>query len=100
MQILRHSKIAVTMETYTEVPATRDPRPARRPAGGSLEAGDVSVRTSIVPGPCPPSAELAPAWIGFAGAAQVAQLRRTVTRNGRKTVEVVYLITVFTGCGT
>jgi len=27
-------------------------------AGGSLEAGDVSVRTSIVPpGPCPPSAD-------------------------------------------
>jgi len=38
-------------------------------------------------------AVLAPAWIGFDGAAQVAQLRRTVTRNGRKTVEVVYLIT-------
>jgi predicted transposase YbfD/YdcC len=38
-------------------------------------------------------AVLAPAWVGFAGAAQVAQLRRTVTRNGKKTVEVVYLIT-------
>jgi predicted transposase YbfD/YdcC len=37
-------------------------------------------------------AVLAPAWIGFAGAAQVAQLRRTVTRKGKKTVEVVYLI--------
>jgi predicted transposase YbfD/YdcC len=36
---------------------------------------------------------LAPAWIGFVGAAQVAQLRRTVTKNGKKTVEVVYLIT-------
>src|SRR5579862_6557628 len=36
---------------------------------------------------------LAPAWIGFAGAAQVAQLRRTVTRKGKTTVEVVYLIT-------
>jgi predicted transposase YbfD/YdcC len=36
---------------------------------------------------------LVPAWIGFDGAAQVAQLRRTVTRNGKKTVEVVYLIT-------
>ncbi len=35
----------------------------------------------------------APAWIGFTGAAQVAQLRRTVTRAGKKTVEVVYLIT-------
>lgn len=35
----------------------------------------------------------APAWIGFAGAAQVAQLRRTVTRNGKKSVEVVHLIT-------
>ena len=34
-----------------------------------------------------------PAWIGLDGAAQVAQLRRTVTRNGKKIVEVVYLIT-------
>jgi predicted transposase YbfD/YdcC len=38
-------------------------------------------------------AVLAPAWTGFAGAAQVAQLRRTVTAKGKKTVEVVYLIT-------
>ena len=38
-------------------------------------------------------AALAPSWIGFAGAAQVAQLRRTVTRKGKKTVEVAYLIT-------
>jgi predicted transposase YbfD/YdcC len=38
-------------------------------------------------------AVLAPAWIQFAGAAQVAQLRRTVTAKGKKTVEVVYLIT-------
>jgi predicted transposase YbfD/YdcC len=38
-------------------------------------------------------AALAPAWIGFEGAAQVAQLRRTVVRKGKKTVEVVYLIT-------
>jgi predicted transposase YbfD/YdcC len=36
---------------------------------------------------------LAPSWTEFDGAAQVAQLRRTVTRNGKKTVEVVYLIT-------
>ena len=36
---------------------------------------------------------LTPSWIEFEGAAQVAQLRRTVTRNGKKTVEVVYLIT-------
>ena len=36
---------------------------------------------------------LAPAWTGFDGAAQVAQLRRTVTKKGKKTVEVVYLIT-------
>jgi predicted transposase YbfD/YdcC len=34
-----------------------------------------------------------PAWIDFDGAAQVAQLRRTVTHKGKKTVEVVYLIT-------
>ena len=38
-------------------------------------------------------AVLAPFWIEFEGAAQVAQLRRTVTKKGRKTVEVVYLIT-------
>jgi hypothetical protein len=38
-------------------------------------------------------AVLAPAWIEFDGAAQVAQLRRTVTMKGKKTVEVVYLIT-------
>jgi hypothetical protein len=36
---------------------------------------------------------LAPAWIEFRGAAQAAQLRRTVTKKGKKTVEVVYLIT-------
>ncbi|MFI5067104.1 MAG: hypothetical protein ACHP9Z_24415 [Streptosporangiales bacterium] len=36
---------------------------------------------------------LAPAWIEFDGAAQAAQLRRTVTKKGKKTVEVVYLIT-------
>jgi hypothetical protein len=36
---------------------------------------------------------LAPAWTGFEGAAQVAQLRRTVTKQGKKTVEVVYLVT-------
>ena len=35
----------------------------------------------------------APARTGFPGAAQVAQLRRTVTIRGRKSVEVVYLIT-------
>lgn len=35
----------------------------------------------------------APAWITFAGATQVAQIRRTTTRAGKKTVEVVYVIT-------
>ena len=38
-------------------------------------------------------AVLVPAWIEFAGAAQVAQVRRTVTKEGKKMVEVVYLIT-------
>jgi len=38
-------------------------------------------------------AVIAPAWIEFHGAAQVAQVRRTVTRKGKKTIEVVYLIT-------
>jgi predicted transposase YbfD/YdcC len=36
---------------------------------------------------------LAPAWTGFEGAAQVAQLRRTVTKKGKKTVEVACLVT-------
>jgi hypothetical protein len=36
---------------------------------------------------------LAPTWTGFDGAARVAQLRRTATKKGKKTVEVVYLIT-------
>ena len=35
----------------------------------------------------------APTWIGFVRAAQIAQLRRTVTRAGKKTVEVVYVNT-------
>lgn len=35
----------------------------------------------------------APADLGFPGASQIAQLRRASTRNGKKTVEVVYLIT-------
>ncbi len=35
----------------------------------------------------------APAWVTFPGAAQIAQVRRTVTRAGRTSVEVVYLIT-------
>jgi predicted transposase YbfD/YdcC len=35
----------------------------------------------------------APAWITFAGATQVAQIRRTTTRAGKKTIEVVYVIT-------
>jgi predicted transposase YbfD/YdcC len=34
-----------------------------------------------------------PRWPELTGVAQVAQLRRTVTRAGKKTVEVVYLIT-------
>lgn len=35
----------------------------------------------------------APDWVDFPGAVQVAQVRRTVTRQGKKSVEVVYLIT-------
>jgi predicted transposase YbfD/YdcC len=34
-----------------------------------------------------------PAWTGFAGAAHVAQVRRTVTKKGKKTAGVVYLVT-------
>jgi predicted transposase YbfD/YdcC len=40
---------------------------------------------------------LVPSWIEFTGAAQVAQVRRTVTNKGKKTVEVVYLITSDSG---
>src|SRR4029077_19045598 len=60
---------------------------ARIPAASSIsrDHGRRSRRTI--------KAALAPAWIEFAGAAQVAQLRRTVTKKGKKTVEVVYLIT-------
>jgi predicted transposase YbfD/YdcC len=35
----------------------------------------------------------APTWITFAAAAQIAQIRRTTTRAGKKTVEIVYVIT-------
>ena len=35
----------------------------------------------------------APVWVTFTGAAQIAQLRRTVTKNGSKSVEIVYIIT-------
>jgi predicted transposase YbfD/YdcC len=35
----------------------------------------------------------APTWVTFAGATQVAQLRRTTTRAGRTSTEVVYVIT-------
>ena len=35
----------------------------------------------------------APDWVTFPGAAQVAQVRRTVTKNSRKSVDVVYVIT-------
>jgi predicted transposase YbfD/YdcC len=36
---------------------------------------------------------IAPTWITFTGAAQVAQVRRTTTRAGKKSVEVIYVIT-------
>ena len=35
----------------------------------------------------------APAWVTFAGANQIAQIRRTVTKAGKRSVEVVYVIT-------
>lgn len=35
----------------------------------------------------------APPWIGFPGATQIAQLRRTRTKAGKKSIEVIYLIT-------
>lgn len=34
-----------------------------------------------------------PAWIEFPGAKQIAQIRRTRTEHGKKTVELVYIIT-------
>ena len=35
----------------------------------------------------------APDWVDFPGARQVAQVRRTVTTGGKKSVEVLYLLT-------
>ncbi|CAN5410795.1 hypothetical protein BH23ACT6_BH23ACT6_18610 [soil metagenome] len=35
----------------------------------------------------------APDWVDFTGARQVAQIRRTTTTAGKKSVEVVYIIT-------
>lgn len=35
----------------------------------------------------------APAWVTFAHATQIAQIRRTTTRRGRRSVEIVYVIT-------
>jgi len=53
-----------------------------------------AVRRATAAGPV---ARSRPCWCRpgseFAGAAQVAQVRRTVTKKGKKTVEVVYLIT-------
>ncbi|MDO0925028.1 ISAs1 family transposase [Streptomyces sp. TG1A-8] len=61
---------------WARVPAaTRTGRGHGRRATRTIEVADV------------------PARITFTGAAQVAQLRRTVTRKGRRTVEIVYLIT-------
>jgi hypothetical protein len=60
---------------------------ARVPAVSSVSTGHGGRARRTI------KAALAPAWIEFDGAAQVAQLRRTVTRKGRKTVEVAYLIT-------
>ncbi len=60
---------------------------ARIPATSSVSTGHGRRARRTI------KAALAPAWTGSAGAAQVAQLRRTVTKKGRKTVEVVYLIT-------
>ncbi len=61
---------------WTDVPATRDVTVGR---------GQRVTRTIKV--------LAVPDWIEFPGAAQVAQLRRTVTKARRRTVEVVYLIT-------
>jgi predicted transposase YbfD/YdcC len=44
-------------------------------------------------------AMLVPAWTGFAGAAQVAQVRRTVTGKGKKTAGVGYRMTSVRGAG-
>ncbi|MFJ6068386.1 ISAs1 family transposase [Streptomyces tendae] len=61
---------------WARVPAvTRTDRGHGRPVTRTLKAIDVS------------------AWIDFTRAAQVAQLRRTVTSKGRRTVGIVYLIT-------
>ena len=69
------------------VPAAQEAALGRVPAVSSVSTGHGRRARRTI------KAVLAPAWIGFDGAAQVAQLRRTVTKKGKKTVEVVYLIT-------
>jgi predicted transposase YbfD/YdcC len=63
--------------------------PGRRspPATGSPTTGHGRTVTRTI------KVITAPDWVTFAGAAQVAQVRRTVTQAGKRTVEVVYLIT-------
>jgi hypothetical protein len=97
------------------LPGDRQPAPGiylldRRPPDRQRQHADaLPAAEEAALGPGPPASDagtdhprrahrtiktaLAPAWIEVVGAAQVAQLRRTVTRKGRKTVEVVYLIT-------
>ena len=77
----RQGHHAGPVQAAEEATLDRDPRDLGREHGP---------RT---PGPSTIKAVLVPARTGFAGAAQVAQVRRTVTRKGKKTVEVVYLIT-------
>src|SRR5574337_779521 len=58
--------------------------------------GKAAVNTAdnvSIPTTCTIKVADVPDWIDFPGAAQVAQLRRTVTTAAAKTVEVVYLIT-------
>ena len=69
------------------VPAAEEAALGRVPAASSVSTGHGRRARRTI------KAVLAPAWIEFDGAAQVAQLRRTVTKKGKKTVEVVYLIT-------
>ncbi|MDR1079172.1 MAG: ISAs1 family transposase, partial [Propionibacteriaceae bacterium] len=56
------------------------------PSSTYTERGHGRVATRTV------KALVTPAWIEFPGCAQVLQVRRTVTRKGRRTVEVAYLI--------
>lgn len=72
------------------------PKTLRRLQEPALVAGNVSGPGAGRARPSSPPCDQGtggPAWITLAAAQQIAQIRRTTTRAGKKSVEVVYVIT-------